>query len=123
VVAGVDVEDFLLEKLQRSWEQAELAGHDLIAAYRAGDAVAINESLRQFQVAHRSMLRVMREAIETLQQQSEQINSTSNSPLPRRVDAVPQNDIVAAQAAIVVAMMLMVIFVIGSLIIGFWPYR
>lgn len=117
------MEDFLLEKLQRSWEQAELAGHDLVAAYRAGDAVAINESLRHFQVAHRSMLRVMREAIETLQQQSEQINSTSNSPLPRRVDAAPQSDIVAAQAAIVVAMMLMVIFVIGSLIIGFWPYR
>jgi hypothetical protein len=119
----MDVEDFLLEKLQKSWEQAELAGHDLVAAYRAGDAVAINESLRQFQVAHRSMLRVMREAIETLQQQSEQINSTSNSPLPRRSDAAPQSDIVAAQAAIVVAMMLMVIFVIGSLIIGFWPYR
>lgn len=120
-----------MERLQAAWEAVQVAGHDLTEAFRKRDPDEINRHAKAFEESHRKLLYLFRENMIALQQAAEDLKQFEMMPPPpcrvmkatdemQAAIALQEISTGTAQAAIMLLMMVVFIFVIGCLAKAFW---
>ena len=120
-----------LEALRQAWEATQYSGQELVKAFRTRDTRLINQRLKDFEESHSVLLSLLKGNVELLQEAAELQKETigMTKPLNRHVwrqyeinaqAAEAINVATAGQGMIVILMMMVFIFVIGSLMKAFW---
>ena len=120
-----------LEALRQAWEATQYSGQELVKAFRTRDTRLINQRLKDFEESHSVLLSLLKGNVELLQEAAELQKETigMTTPLNRHVwrqheinaqAAEAINVATAGQGMIVILMMMVFIFVIGSLMKAFW---
>lgn len=120
-----------LEALRQAWESTQFTGHELVKAFRGRDPATINQRLKEFEQSHAILLALLKQNVELLQETAEQQKELEGMRTPINRHSWRQQEInaqvaesmnatVVAQSFITIFMMVVFIFIIGSLMKAFW---